>query len=147
MPQPGGVASGFNHVEVNEQDYKTRLYVCHGKHVVHVKEASYLRDCLFIQIWVFMSYNKTCRSTNRFPLLDHPLIMMTYLFWIRSPKFSSSVAQTHPSKSEQKLLKLCSTSKTHFMRASVKLHLLVSIYSSYAVLEIRISRYDCFHFS
>ncbi|PWZ12578.1 Villin-5 [Zea mays] len=51
MPQPGGVASGFNHVEVNEQDYKTRLYVCHGKHVVHVKEASYLRDCLFIQIW------------------------------------------------------------------------------------------------
>ena len=22
------------------------VYVCHGKHVVHVKEASYLRDCL-----------------------------------------------------------------------------------------------------
>jgi len=61
-------------------------------------------------------------------LLDRPLIMMTYLFWIRSPKFSSSMAQTHPSKSEQKLLKLYSTSKIHFTRGSVKLHLLVSIY-------------------
>ncbi|RLM64940.1 hypothetical protein C2845_PM16G19160, partial [Panicum miliaceum] len=27
MPQPGGVASGFNHVEVNEQEHFTRLYV------------------------------------------------------------------------------------------------------------------------
>lgn len=101
----------------------------------------------FIQIWIFMSYNNTCHFTTRFPLLDHPLIMMTYLFWIRSSKFSSSVAQTHPSKSEQKLLKLCSTSKIHFMRGSVKLHLLVSIYSPCVVLEIKISRYDCFHFS
>ena len=46
MPQPGGVSSGFKHVDVNDQDHETRLYVCHGKHVVHVKEASYLRDCL-----------------------------------------------------------------------------------------------------
>ncbi|ONM58013.1 Villin-4 [Zea mays] len=46
MPQPGGVASGFNHVEVNEQDYKTRLYVCHGKHVVHVKEVPFARSSL-----------------------------------------------------------------------------------------------------
>ena len=48
MPQPGCVASGFNHVEINEQEHFTRLYVCKGKHVVHVKEASYL-----IQITVF----------------------------------------------------------------------------------------------
>lgn len=46
MPQPGGVASGFNHVEVNEQDHKTRLYVCHGKHVVHVKEVPFARSSL-----------------------------------------------------------------------------------------------------
>lgn len=37
MPQEGGVASGFKHVEAEE--HKTRLYVCKGKHVVHVKEA------------------------------------------------------------------------------------------------------------
>jgi hypothetical protein len=48
MPQPGGVASGFNHVEVNEQDHVTRLYVCRGKYVVHVKEVSYLNQCLFL---------------------------------------------------------------------------------------------------
>ncbi|CAD6217809.1 unnamed protein product [Miscanthus lutarioriparius] len=46
MPQPGGVASGFNHVEVNEQDHKTCLYVCHGKHVVHVKEVPFARSSL-----------------------------------------------------------------------------------------------------
>uniref|UniRef100_A0A804MRL1 HP domain-containing protein n=1 Tax=Zea mays TaxID=4577 RepID=A0A804MRL1_MAIZE len=46
MPQPGGVASGFNHVEVNEQDYKTHLYVCHGKHVVHVNEVPFARSSL-----------------------------------------------------------------------------------------------------
>jgi hypothetical protein len=36
------VASGFKHVEVNEQEHATRLYVCSGKRVVHVKEACYL---------------------------------------------------------------------------------------------------------
>lgn len=41
MPQPGGVASGFNHVQINEQEHRTRLYICSGKYVVHVKEASY----------------------------------------------------------------------------------------------------------
>lgn len=46
MPQPGGVASGFKHVEVNEQDHETRLYVCHGKHVVHVKEVPFARSSL-----------------------------------------------------------------------------------------------------
>ena len=47
MPQPGGVASGFNHVEVNDQEHVTRLYVCRGKHVVHVKEVSYLKHYIF----------------------------------------------------------------------------------------------------
>ncbi|KAF8733142.1 hypothetical protein HU200_015515 [Digitaria exilis] len=46
MPQPGGVASGFKHVEVNDQDHETRLYVCHGKHVVHVKEVPFARSSL-----------------------------------------------------------------------------------------------------
>ncbi|CAD6259714.1 unnamed protein product [Miscanthus lutarioriparius] len=46
MPQPGGVASGFNHVEVNDQEHVTRLYVCRGKHVVHVKEVPFTRSSL-----------------------------------------------------------------------------------------------------
>ncbi|KAL6843762.1 hypothetical protein ACP4OV_026333 [Aristida adscensionis] len=46
MPQPGGVSSGFNHVEVNEQEHVTRLYVCRGKHVVHVKEVPFARSSL-----------------------------------------------------------------------------------------------------
>ncbi|KAG4929658.1 hypothetical protein JHK86_046619 [Glycine max] len=37
IPQEGGAASGFKHVEAEE--HKTRLFVCKGKHVVHVKEA------------------------------------------------------------------------------------------------------------
>ncbi|KAG8066137.1 hypothetical protein GUJ93_ZPchr0004g39355 [Zizania palustris] len=46
MPQPGGIASGFNHVEINEQDHITRLYMCQGKHVVHVKEVPFARSSL-----------------------------------------------------------------------------------------------------
>ncbi|XP_062191990.1 villin-5-like [Phragmites australis] len=46
MPQPGGVASGFKHVDVNEQDHVTRLYVCQGKHAVHVKEVPFARSSL-----------------------------------------------------------------------------------------------------
>jgi len=38
IPQEGGVASGFKHAEAEK--HKTRLFVCRGKHVVHVKEAS-----------------------------------------------------------------------------------------------------------
>ncbi|CAI0555837.1 unnamed protein product [Linum tenue] len=41
IPQEGGTASGFKHVEAEE--HQTRLFVCKGKHVVHVKEASVLR--------------------------------------------------------------------------------------------------------
>ncbi|OMO97015.1 Villin headpiece [Corchorus capsularis] len=44
IPQEGGVASGFKHVE--EQEYKTRLFVCRGKHVVHVKEVPFARSSL-----------------------------------------------------------------------------------------------------
>ncbi|PWZ36575.1 Villin-4 [Zea mays] len=46
MPQSGGVVSGFNHVEVNDQKHVTRLYVCRGKHVVHVKEVPFTRSSL-----------------------------------------------------------------------------------------------------
>lgn len=38
IPQEGGFASGFKHAEAEE--HKTRLFVCKGKRVVHVKEAS-----------------------------------------------------------------------------------------------------------
>ncbi|CAN1229391.1 VLN4 [Linum grandiflorum] len=37
IPQEGGVASGFKHVEAEE--HQTRLFVCKGKRVVRVKEA------------------------------------------------------------------------------------------------------------
>lgn len=46
LPQPGGVASGFKHTEINEQEHETRLYVCKGKHVVHVKEVPFTRSSL-----------------------------------------------------------------------------------------------------
>ncbi|KAK4404610.1 Villin-4 [Sesamum angolense] len=39
IPQEGGIASGFKHAEAEE--HQTRLYVCKGKHVIHVKEASF----------------------------------------------------------------------------------------------------------
>ncbi|KAJ4830498.1 Villin-4 [Turnera subulata] len=38
IPKEGGIASGFKHAEAEE--HQTRLFVCKGKHVVHVKEAS-----------------------------------------------------------------------------------------------------------
>ncbi|XP_028196834.1 villin-4-like [Glycine soja] len=44
IPQEGGAASGFKHVEAEE--HKTRLFVCKGKHVVHVKEISFARSSL-----------------------------------------------------------------------------------------------------
>ena len=39
IPQEGGVASGFKHVE--DEEYKIRMFVCKGKHVVHVKEVGF----------------------------------------------------------------------------------------------------------
>ncbi|GMH23741.1 hypothetical protein Nepgr_025584 [Nepenthes gracilis] len=44
IPQEGGVASGFKHHEAAE--YKTHLYICRGKHVVHVKEVPFARSSL-----------------------------------------------------------------------------------------------------
>ncbi|XP_020592619.1 villin-4-like [Phalaenopsis equestris] len=46
IPQSGGMASGFKHIEVNEHDHKTRLFVCEGKHAVHVKEVPFARSSL-----------------------------------------------------------------------------------------------------
>ncbi|GAB2291448.1 hypothetical protein Dimus_025703, partial [Dionaea muscipula] len=48
IPQEGGVASGFRKPEAEE--FKTRLYVCRGKHVVHVPFArsSLSHDDIFI---------------------------------------------------------------------------------------------------
>ncbi|XP_022729474.1 villin-4-like [Durio zibethinus] len=44
IPQEGGVAFGFKHVQ--EEEHKTRLFVCRGKHVVHVKEVPFARSSL-----------------------------------------------------------------------------------------------------
>ncbi|XP_068647081.1 villin-4-like [Aristolochia californica] len=44
IPLEGGAASGFKHPDIEE--YQNRLYVCKGKHVVHVKEVSFARSSL-----------------------------------------------------------------------------------------------------
>ncbi|CAO2841806.1 unnamed protein product [Amaranthus hypochondriacus] len=44
IPLEGGVASGFKHHE--SEEYKARLYVCRGKHVVHVNEVPCARTSL-----------------------------------------------------------------------------------------------------
>ncbi|XP_019439362.1 PREDICTED: villin-4-like isoform X1 [Lupinus angustifolius] len=44
IPQEGGIASGFKHAVPEE--HKTRLFVCRGKHVVHVKEVPFARSSL-----------------------------------------------------------------------------------------------------
>ncbi|XP_010265407.1 PREDICTED: villin-4-like isoform X2 [Nelumbo nucifera] len=44
IPQKGGVSSGFKHAEAEQ--HQTRLYVCKGKHVVHVKEVPFARSSL-----------------------------------------------------------------------------------------------------
>ncbi|KAM0835312.1 hypothetical protein ACQ4PT_063010 [Festuca glaucescens] len=41
IPEEGGVASGFRHAEVNAREHVTRLFVCRGKHTVHVKEVPF----------------------------------------------------------------------------------------------------------
>ncbi|KAG8484987.1 hypothetical protein CXB51_021234 [Gossypium anomalum] len=48
IPQEGGVASGFKHVQ--EEEHKIRMFVCRGKHVVHVPFArsSLNHDDIFI---------------------------------------------------------------------------------------------------
>ena len=44
IPQEGGAASGFKHVEAEQ--HQTRLFVCKGKHVVNVKEVPFARSSL-----------------------------------------------------------------------------------------------------
>ncbi|KAK4798794.1 hypothetical protein SAY86_031120 [Trapa natans] len=48
MPQEGGAASGFKHAE--QEEHKTKLFVCRGKHTVHVPFArsSLNHDDIFI---------------------------------------------------------------------------------------------------
>ncbi|KAM0907644.1 hypothetical protein ACQ4PT_015983 [Festuca glaucescens] len=46
IPEEGGVASGFRHAEVNAREHVTRLFVCRGKHTVHVKEVPFARSSL-----------------------------------------------------------------------------------------------------
>ncbi|KAI4380570.1 hypothetical protein MLD38_006747 [Melastoma candidum] len=44
IPVEGGVACGFKHAE--EEEHMTRLFVCRGKHVVHVTEVPFARSSL-----------------------------------------------------------------------------------------------------
>ncbi|MFS7944531.1 putative villin headpiece, villin/Gelsolin, ADF-H/Gelsolin-like domain superfamily [Helianthus anomalus] len=44
IPQEGGTASGFKHVE--SEEHKIRMFTCQGKHVVHVKEVPFARSSL-----------------------------------------------------------------------------------------------------
>jgi len=46
IPQEGGVASGFKQAEAME--HQTHLFVCRGKHVVHVNEASLWSYILYL---------------------------------------------------------------------------------------------------
>ncbi|PNT75387.1 hypothetical protein BRADI_1g31417v3 [Brachypodium distachyon] len=46
IPEEGGVASGFRHTEINEREHVTRLFVCRGRHTVHVKEVPFARSSL-----------------------------------------------------------------------------------------------------
>lgn len=105
------------------------------------RQAIYSLSLLCIGFDIFLIMLVTLQT--RFLLLVHPLITRTYLFWTPSPKFSSSMAQTHAFKREQKLLKLCNISKTPSMRESVKSRLLVSNSSNVSlVFEITFRRSD-----
>ncbi|KAK7291876.1 hypothetical protein RIF29_07376 [Crotalaria pallida] len=46
IPQEGGAASGFKHVEAEE--HKTRLFICRGKHVIPFARSSLSHDDIFI---------------------------------------------------------------------------------------------------
>lgn len=52
IPQEGGVASGFKHAEAEE--HQTRLFMCRGKHVVHVTEASVHIHCVSFCDYLFL---------------------------------------------------------------------------------------------
>ncbi|KAJ3693447.1 hypothetical protein LUZ60_008927 [Juncus effusus] len=50
IPQPGGVASGFKHAEINDKEHETKLYHCQGVRVkeVAVEKGSLNHDDIFI---------------------------------------------------------------------------------------------------
>ncbi|KAK7329763.1 hypothetical protein VNO77_23942 [Canavalia gladiata] len=65
IPQEGGAASGFKHVEAEE--HKTRLFVCKGKHVVPFARSSLNHDDVFIldtesKIFQFNGSNSTIQE-------------------------------------------------------------------------------------
>jgi hypothetical protein len=91
IPEEGGVASGFRHAEVNAREHVSRLFVCRGKHTVHVKEANTFScvPCKFFQCilslcpFMVISTKYVCHITlfpNRFLLRDHHSTMKTYSF-------------------------------------------------------------------
>jgi hypothetical protein len=53
IPEEGGVASGFKHVEVNEREHVPRLFVCRGKHTVHVKEVKDFCPFTFVSLFLY----------------------------------------------------------------------------------------------
>ncbi|MFS7905983.1 putative villin/Gelsolin, ADF-H/Gelsolin-like domain superfamily [Helianthus anomalus] len=63
IPQSGGVASGFNHAKPVE--HKTRMFVCQGKYVVHVKEASFSTYATVLQIVSSLILVKTGQTRVR----------------------------------------------------------------------------------
>lgn len=120
IPQEGGVASGFKHAELEE--HKTRLFICKGKHVVHVKEASWCSFCSSYRrlLKKHDSLNILFFWCNRFLLPVHHWIMMIYLFSTPSLKFFSLMVPIRASKKEQKHWKLYSTLKILIMMGDVK---------------------------
>lgn len=89
IPQQGGVASGFKHTEVNEHEHVTRLFVCKGKHVVHVKEASHPLPPLRLEICIYVLtkvplFEKLFLIEDQLPNMkkdDHQLVIGCTLEW------------------------------------------------------------------
>lgn len=127
IPQEGGVASGFNHVKPEE--HQTRLYICKGKHVVRVKEASQLA-CLEMSFLLTgpLCFILVCIDflIHRFRLFDRLSTTKTFSFLIQSLKFFNSMVPNRVFKKEQKLLRLFSTLKTLTMMENAISQLLVS---------------------
>lgn len=151
IPQEGGMASGCRPAEVDSSEHETRLYVCKGRHVVHVKEASFTVDNIYRHTFDILLVDLFDFSVLfiRFHLLDLRLIMMIYSFWIPSLWFFSSMVRTHLFKRGLKLLKLCRTLRTHIMMGSVKLQLLVCFLCPYLSLcpiddKLNVYVYHCY---
>ena len=74
IPEEGGIASGFRHTEINEREHVTRLFVCRGKHTVHVKEVDtfFCVPCsFFLNVFVTLFFHgddyQICMSHCAFP--------------------------------------------------------------------------------